>query len=107
MKHVALEGNAMNIAFRTAPPSAKMDTASRRSLLFSLSCPTNPVPGAILMYLTREASPRAIRRWQLCGWIEQEDGHYVLTEKGTKALQQPDSAPPPESFFAIEFKPSK
>lgn len=93
--------------FRPSSSFGKMDPQTRRALLFSLSAPTNPVPGAVLSYVLREASRRDILQWISQGWIEQVGNDYVLTERGNAAIHEVPYDCPPESYFPAEFRPSK
>lgn len=97
----------MNNTHRSGSAPNKMDTHTRRALLFSLSSPTNPVPGSVLSHVLKEANRREILQWLERGWIERSDGNYVLTARGSDALRQPQGESPPESYFPAEFRPSK
>lgn len=63
-----------------------MDPFVRRKLIFSLSQPTNPIPGALLRHLEYHATPRAIVGWEKAGWISINQEGYILTEKGCRAI---------------------
>lgn len=93
-----------NYRLHSAP--AKMDPQTRRALLFSLSAPTNPVPGAVLNYILREANRREIAEWINHGWIERLGTDYILTDSGNAAIHEVPSDGPPESYFPAEFRPS-
>ncbi len=80
-----------------------MDPLARRKLLFSLSQPTNPVVGARLPFLHDQASAKAILSWAQLGWIEQIERQYYLTKKGSDALTNEQSVPPPESYFPFSY----
>lgn len=92
--------------FRAHTGPVKMDAQTRRALLFSLSAPTNPVPGAVLSYLLREANRRDIAEWTNRGWIERSGTDYVLTDLGNSAIHEVPDVGPPESYFPAEFQPS-
>lgn len=66
--------------------AVRMNPVIRQQILFSLSQPTNPVPGAVLRHLTKQATPALIRSWLHAGWIGIEQNQYILTEKGCSAL---------------------
>lgn len=80
----------------------KMDAQTRRTLLFCLSQPTNPVPGAVLSHVLRQASYQAIRDWEAHGWIARSGTNYVLTETGCAAISA-KPAVPPESYFPMTY----
>lgn len=97
----------MRNGFRSGNNADKMDPYTRRALLFSLSAPTNPVPGAVLSHLLREADRRDILQWLTRGWIEQVGNDYLLTERGNAAIHEVPHDCPPESYFPVEFRSSK
>lgn len=66
--------------------NTSLDPIARRKLIFSLSQPTNPVPGGVLRHLERNGTPRSIQAWEKAGWISIDEGSYFLTEKGYNAL---------------------
>ena len=80
----------------------KMDAQTRRTMLFCLSQPTNPVPGAVLSHVLRQASYQAIRNWEEHGWIARSGTNYVLTESGCAAISAKPPVPP-ESYFPMTY----
>lgn len=80
-----------------------LDPMARRKLLFSLSQPTNPVPGALLAHIESQATPSTIHAWENNGWVNRERGNYYLTKFGSETLRSP-SPPPPDSYYPIEFR---
>ena len=79
-----------------------MDPISRRKMLFSLSQPTNPVPGALLAHLESQVTPKTISAWERNGWIRREGVKYYLTGEGSAILM--DKGPtPPDSYYPLEY----
>lgn len=66
--------------------NVNMDPFVRRKLIFSLSQPTNPIPGALLRHIEHHGTPRSIQAWERVGWIGVNEEGYILTEKGCLAL---------------------
>ena len=82
--------------------SRKLDPFSRRKLLFSLSQPTNPVAGSLLAHIEQQVTVQAIHAWEKNGWIMRSGGGYVLTNLGSRLLQE-QNPPPPDGYNVIEF----